>query len=88
VPHGSVTSRRSTVSGVVCDVLRDLGFPPSPTRVCDEAGVGTGEREAALVDSAPSSTCSGEEDVCIGGKDVEKNVGGRIEGFFCDGGMR
>ena len=68
------------MSGVVWDVLRDLGFPPSTTRVCEEFGVGKGDWEGAPLASAASSECSGIEELLIGGKEDEKKVGGRKEG--------
>lgn len=37
---------------------------------------------------ADSPIFSGMDPVLMGGKEVEKKVGGRIEGFIWDGGMR
>ena len=77
------------MSGVVCEVLRDL-LPPSATRGSDDVGVGKGECEGVLLGpGCPiSTTCSGVEEVPIGGNEVEKNDGGRMPGLIWDGGMR
>ena len=88
LPQGSVTSIKSTLSGAVCDVLRDLGLIPSPIRVCEEAGVACGDTDALMLAPPVSCMLSGVEEVLIGGKEVEKNVGGRAEGCFSAGGMR
>ena len=65
---------------MVWDVLRDLGLPPSTTRVCEESGVGKGDWEGVPLAPAARSECSGIEEVLIGGKEDEKKVGGRKEG--------
>lgn len=77
------------MSGVVCEVLRDL-LPPSATRVSDDVGVGKGECEGVLLGpGCPISTIgSGAEEVPMGGNAVEKTDGGRILGLIWDGGMR
>ena len=69
-----MTSSKSTLSGVVWDVLRDLGLIPSPTRVCEDVGVGRGELDAPILGFADSPMFSGMDDVLMGGKEVEKKV--------------
>ena len=80
MPQGSVTSMRSTLSGVDWDVLRDL--PVSVTLVWDEEGVGRLVREVVLL--GPGWLWS----VLIGGNDGEKSEGGRALGRVCEGGIR
>ena len=55
---GSLPSMRSISSFAVCDCLRDRGIP-SPTRDCDELGVGKGEPDGVRLgpgrgDSSPA----------------------------------
>lgn len=73
------------MSWAVCDVLRDLGLPPvSPTRTCDELGVGSGEFEGVRLGPGirmDSSDCSGTEEVAMGGNEGEKMDGGREADF-------
>lgn len=88
VPHGSVTSMRSTLSGVVWEVLRERDFEPSPTRIWEEEGVGRVEWDGVRL--GPGSPWSWLDWGCvlIGGKEGEKTEGGRAPGRIWEGGMR
>jgi hypothetical protein len=76
------------LSGVDCEVFRERGFPPSPTRVWDEDGVGAVDEAELLGPGSPWSMLLVWVWVLIGGKDGEKTEGGRAPGRIWEGGMR
>lgn len=89
-PQGSVMSS-SMPSGVVKEGFRDRGFwAASPTRVCDELGVGSGEPDGVRLGPAmrESRERSGIDVVPIGGKEGEKTDGGRAAGRSWERGIR